>query len=267
MVGIMSAKEALPEPLLAFDSFSTVVEDALRRVDALQIRYSNDRKAGRILANVVEAMRVELTYHSNAIEGNTLSLRDTQLVLEGLAPSGGKSMRELYEARNHDRALREIEKWVADRPALEPISDRDLLDVHAMVLADIDLSAAGRFRNERVLIAGTGFVPPGSRRFPDLIPRMMELANRPAVHPVVQAAELHYNVVAVHPFVDGNGRAARLIMNLLLLRRGFPHTILDVSDRGEYLAALDETNSGRSERFTLFIANSVQRSIQRIVGG
>jgi Fic family protein len=214
----------------------------------------------------VEAIRIELTYHSNAIEGSTLSLRDTQLVIEGRAPSGGKSMRELYEARNHDRALREIEKWVAERTAQDPITDRDLLDIHAIVLADIDPAAAGRFRTERVLITGTRFVPPGSHKFPVLIPKVMELANRTGVHPVVQAAELHYNVAAVHPFGDGNGRTSRLMMNYCLLRRGYPHAIIDVADRGEYLAALDEANTGRWERFALFVAQSVERSIQRIVG-
>jgi len=225
-----------------------------------------ERDAGRILPNAVEAIRVELTYHSNAIEGSTLSLRDTQLVIEGRAPSGGKSMRELYEARNHDRALRAIEKWVAERSAQSPITDRDLLDVHGMVLNDIDPAAAGRFRSERVLITGTPFVPPGSHKFPVLVPRMVELANRSGVHPVIQSAELHYNVAAIHPFADGNGRTARLMMNFQLLRHGFWHTIIDVTERAEYLAALDEANTGRWERFAVFVAQSVERSIQKLFG-
>lgn len=262
----MSTHHAPPEPLLVFDPPPASVIELLAQLDVLHDRFVVERHAGRILPNAVEAIRVELTYHSNAIEGSTLSLRDTQLVLEGRAPSGGKTMRELYEARNHDRALRAIEKWVEERPAEAPIADRDLFDVHAMVLADIDPAAAGRLRSERVLIAGTRFVPPGSHKFPVLVPRMMELANRSGVHPVLQSTELHYNVAAVHPFSDGNGRTARLMMNYRLLRHGFPHTIIDVAGRAEYLAALDEANSGRWERFAVFVAKSVVHSIQKLVG-
>lgn len=261
----IGGKPAILAPLLAFDAYSTSVGDALARVDALHAGYAAYRAAGRILPNAVEAMRVELTYHSNAIEGSTLTLRDTQLVIEGRAPEGGKPLREIYEARNHDRALRVIEKWVAERPALWPLTTQDFLDVHAIVLADID-PAAGRFRSDRVLIAGTGFVPPGSHKFSDLIPGMIELANRSGVRPVLQAAELHYSLAAIHPFSDGNGRTARLMMNCLLLRHGFPHAIIDVSQRGAYLTALDEANSSRWERFGLFVSESVERSIQKLVG-
>jgi Fic family protein len=186
-------------------------------------------------------------------------------VIEGQAPSAGKSMREIYEARNHDRALRLIESWAAQRRPPSPITERDLLDIHAIVLADID-PAAGSFRSHRVLIAGTGFVPPGSQRFPELIPKAFELASRMGIHPVLQAAELHYNLAAIHPFADGNGRTARLLMNYHLLRRGFPHTIIDATQRSEYLAALDEANAGRWEPFALFVVNSVEHSARKLLG-
>jgi Fic family protein len=262
----MRDRGELPEPLLAFEGASASLIEVLARVDALQARYQAERTAGRILPNVVEAVRVELTYHSNAIEGSTLSLRDTQLVIEGQAPAGGKSLREIYEARNHDRALRTIEGWASGRPATAPLTKEDLLDVHGLVLADIDIHAAGRFRTERVLIAGTHYVPPGSQRFGELIASLLELSAREGEHAVLRAAELHYNVVAVHPFRDGNGRTARLLMNYELIRRGFPHTIIDVAERGEYLAALDEANTGRWERLALLVARSVERSIQRVLG-
>jgi Fic family protein len=209
---------------------------------------------------------VELTYHSNAIEGSTLTLRETQLILEGHAPTSGKTLREIYEARNHDRALRAIEGWVEQRPKDAPLTDQDVLDVHSQVLADIDSGSAGRFRTERVLIKGTRFIPPGSHKFADLVPQMLELANRPGVHPVVQAAELHYNLVAIHPFTDGNGRTARLLMNYHLLRRGYPHTVIEVGRRADYLAALEEANEGKRERFAAFILDSTVASIQKLIG-
>ncbi len=256
----------LPEPLRSFESLPESVAAAVQGVDAAHAKYRELSDAGRILSNSVEALRVELTYHSNAIEGSTLTLRETQLVLEGHAPTGGKSLREIYEARNHDRALRLIEGWAASRSPADALAERDLLEVHAHVLADIDAQFAGRFRADRVLIKGARFVPPGGHRFDELIPRLLELAARPGLHPVLRAAELHYNLVAVHPFTDGNGRTARLLMNDHLLRRGYPHTIIEVERRGEYLAGLEEANAGRCEKFAVFVVRSVERSIGRLVG-
>lgn len=256
----------LPEPLQSFRALADALAPELRAVDAAHARYRREMDAGRVLPNSVEALRVELTYHSNAIEGSTLSLRETQLVLEGYAPPGGKPLREIYEARNHDRALRTLERWAEERPSSTPLTDRDLLDVHAQVLADIDPTNAGRFRSGRVLIKGTRFIPPGSHKFDDLIPALLDLANAPGVPPALQAAELHYNLVAIHPFTDGNGRTARLLMNYHLLRHGYPHTIIEVGERAEYLSALEESNAGRCRPFAAFVLRSVERSIQRLIG-
>lgn len=260
-----AATPGVPEPLLAFDDPSDAVNEALQRLDPLWRRYVEHRDAGRILPNSIEAVRVELTYHSNAIEGSTLTLRETQLVLEGLTPTSGKSMRELYEARNHDRALRLIEQWVGERPDA-PVSEKDLLDVHARVLADIDDASAGRLRAERVLIKGTRFIPPGAHKFDVLLPAIFDLANRSAAHPMLKAAELHYNIVAVHPFTDGNGRTARLMMNYALLRAGYPLAIIEVERRQEYLQSLEEANAGRWSSFAEFIIDSAGRSIQKLLG-
>jgi Fic family protein len=260
------AEHDLAEPLQTFQGLTDALSAELQDVEAAQARYREESDAGRILPNSVEAVRVELTYHSNAIEGSTLSLRETQLVLEGYAPPGGKTLREVYEARNHDRALRMIERWAQERPRTAPVTDQDLLDVHAQVLADIDPVSAGRFRDGRVLIKGTRFIPPGSHKFGDLIPRALELTTAGDVPPALQAAELHYNLVAIHPFRDGNGRTARLLMNYHLLRHGYPHAIIEVGDRAEYLLALEEANAGRCARFAGFVLRSVARSIRKLTG-
>lgn len=263
----------VPEPVWAFDGIASAaaVAGAIGRLEAAQARYRALNDAGRVLANSFEAMRVELTYHSNAIEGSTLTLRETQLVIEGRAPTSGKSLREVYEARNHDRALRIIEAWTRDRAPGTALTERDILDVHAHVLADIEPASAGRYRTERVLIKGTRFIPPGSHRFGELIPTILGLANgdvasRAGVHPAIQAAELHYNLVAVHPFADGNGRIARLLMNAHMLRHGYPLVVIEVERRAEYLAALEEANEGRRERFAVFVIESAERSIMRLIG-
>ena len=253
------------ESLGRFDRAVPALVDSLRELDAVHAEYVERGTTARVLPNVVEALRIELTYHSNALEGNTLTLRETQMVIEGLTPGGNRPLREVYEARNHDRALRLVEKWAADRPDADLTAD-DVLAVHAQVMADIDLDSAGQFRRDRVLIAGTGFVPPGSHKFHALITAMLALANRQGVHPALQAAELHYNLVAIHPFNDGNGRTARLMMNHHLLRHGFPHAIIRVTERGEYLSALDEANHGRIEPFARFVIHSLMRSTEQIIG-
>ncbi len=186
------------------------------------------------------------------------------MVIEGRTPPGGKSMRELDEARNHDRALRDIENRAAS--GWTPILESDVLRVHGMVLADIDPTWAGRFREGRVLIAGTRFVPPGSQKFGQLIPALLAAANQTLVHPVLRAAGIHYNLVAVHPFNDGNGRTSRLMMNDLLLRSGFPCAIIEVGKRAEYLQALAEADSGRCEAVAAFVVQSLERTIRRILG-
>ncbi len=259
-------KSVLPEPLLRFDPPSAILFEALAVAGPLFARHRDARDAHRILPNTLEAMRVELTYHSNALEGSTLSLRDTQLIVEGREPNTGKALREIYEARNHDRALRMIESWAGTRTELNPITDRELLDVHAIIMAEIDPTRAGKYRTDRVLITGTRFVPPGSHKFAELVPAIIELANASSVHPVVRAAEMHYNIVAVHPFADGNGRTARLLMNYQLLRNGLPPAVVPVERRGEYLNCLEAANAGAWEAFALFVLDCLVETIRRVLG-
>ena len=175
----------LPEPLQRFGGLAGALGPSLAQIDSLLARYRELHRGGLVAANTIEALRIELTYHSNAIEGSTLTLRETQLVIEGKSPAGEKPLREIYEARNHDKAFRLIEDWVSHRPG-DPLREKDILDVHAQVLADIDPGGAGRFRSQRVLIAGTGYVPPGAQKIPGLIQRMIELANLSGVHPVLK---------------------------------------------------------------------------------
>ncbi len=254
----------LPEPLQLFADMADPLAPELARVDATAARYRAQRAAGGVLPNTVQAVRIELTYHSNALEGNTLTLRETQLVIEGRSPAGERPLREVYEARNHDRALRRIEQWAAQRPG-DDLVEADVLDVHGLILADIDDAAAGRFRSERVRISGTGYVPPGAHRFAELVPASVALANRADIHPVLRAAELHYNLVATHPFLDGNGRTARLMMNHLLLRHGYPYAVIEVGQRGRYLAALDEANRGRREPFAAVVVAALLRGAELLL--
>jgi Fic family protein len=258
--------DELPEPLPAFDSVVREWSSELDRLDVIIAAYRERVAAGRIPANSIDAMRLELTYHSNAIEGCTLSLRETQLVIEGRTPGEGKSLREIYEARNHDLAIRLVERWVAERSSSAFLDERDLLAIHARVLADIEPGSAGRFRADRVLIRGTRFVPPSSAKFGTLVPAALDRTRRTQLHVAIRAAELHCNLVAIHPFVDGNGRTARLAMNHLLLANGYPFASIEVERRGRYLEALEAANAGLATPFAAFIIDSIRASIERMLG-
>jgi Fic family protein len=236
-----------PVPPQDFGTLSLALATELANIDRLLAEHSILHQEGKILPNVVEALRIELTYNSNAIEGSTLTLRQTQLATEGIVPTEIRFAQELYEARDHDLALRMIEGWASEKPARPPLSNEEILFIHG----------------DEVQTTGGPYVPPA---FVQLIPEMLRLAGRVGIHPVIIAIELHYNFVAIHPFRAGNGRTARLLMDYHLLRNGFPHTMISVSERAEYLAALDEANTGKTERFARFVLHSIGQSIQRHIG-
>ncbi|MFN3168228.1 MAG: Fic family protein [Phycisphaeraceae bacterium] len=240
----------LPDPLLAFDSAASPLAERLTKIDS-----GVERDAQ--LPNTAEALRIAYTYHSNAIEGSTLTLRETQLIIEGKSLPAGKSMREVYEARNHDRAVRRIEALAFEGGAID---EQVLLDLHGLVLADIAPAEAGVYRTGRVRIAGSRFIPPGSHRFAELMPVVFDRARATGLHPVLRAAELHYNLVAIHPFSDGNGRTARLMMNALLLKVGYPLCIIEVERRADYLTALDAANASDPLPFATLIVEQIEQS-------
>lgn len=242
----------LPQPLLAFNPAADLLSARLTKID------SRLGQGDAPLPNTGEALRIAYTYHSNAIEGSTLTLRETQLIIEGKSLPAGKSMREVYEARNHDRALRRCEVWAASEA---PLDEALLLELHGMVLADIAPGDAGVYRTDRMRIAGSRFIPPGAHRFAELMPALFARASCDDLHPVLRAAELHYNLVAVHPFADGNGRSARLMMNALLLRLGYSLCIIEVDRRAEYLTALDKANENDPTPFAEVIVDGVEQSI------
>jgi Fic family protein len=209
-------------------------------------------------------LRVELTYTSNALEGNTLSLRETQLVVEeGLAPGNGRTLREVYEARNHFAAVQEVERRAA---AGESPSARAVLDLHQILLRDIDPAWAGRLRNGPVFIRGTAHTPPNAAHVPQQLDEILAWAAQGGTHPVLVAAETHFRFEALHPFFDGNGRTGRLLLNWQLLRAGFPLTVIRVEDRARYLEALDRGHAGDLVPLHALVIEAVARSLDLAAG-
>jgi len=207
-----------------------------------------------------EQMQIEFTYNSNAIEGNTLNLRETQLVIQEGITVHGKSLREHLEARNHPEAIASVEK-LAQRGST--IEEDDILNIHKLLMRGIDDQNAGKYRAGQVRVAGASFMPPPADRIKPMINELLQTLeqNPDELGPIELAAFFHHKLAYIHPFLDGNGRTARLLMNVILVRNGYPFTVLLKVDRPKYLRALSEADNGNLVPFANFVARSVERSL------
>lgn len=216
---------------------------------------------------VAQAFDIEYTYESNKIEGNTLTLQETALVIEKGLTVGGKSLYEHLEAINHAHAIDYIKELAKEK---QSITERDLLQIHRLILQGINNENAGKYRNVQVLISGAKHIPPQ----PYLVAKEMESLflwydeNKGKLHPVELSAEMHERLVTIHPFIDGNGRTARLLMNLILLQNGFPIAILkgDTDSRLRYYKALETAQTENDKQPILdLIKENVKETMDRII--
>lgn len=234
------------------------------RIDRL--RASLDRRRAAMAAasrRLRDWFTVELTFTSNAIEGNTLTRRETATVIEKGLSIAGKSLREHLEAANHAKAL-DLVRRLAERPFVR-LAESDLLDIHRTIMSGIDDANAGRYRTVPVRISGAAVVLPNPRKVPDLMAGFVAwLGGQPRdAHPVTVAAKAHYRFVSIHPFTDGNGRTGRLLMNLVLMAHGLPPAIIRKTDRIAYLAALETAQLGGPRApYDRLIARAALRSLQ-----
>lgn len=193
------------------------------------------------LKSLREKLFLEWTYNSNAIEGNTLTLNETKVVLEGIT-IGGKTLREHLEVINHRNAITYVEEIARNK---EPFSEWQIKNLHQLVLKGIDDENTGIYRNQQVFIAGAKHTPPAHYLIQEKMEQMMNWYEHQGthLHPVERGATLHAIFVGIHPFVDGNGRVSRLLMNLELMKDGFPPVIIKVENRLSYYEALDKAHT------------------------
>jgi len=218
------------------------LEDSyFNEVDNLKSKLDSKRPIPKeTLRTLEESINLEWIYNSNGIEGNTLTLRETQVVLEGITV-GGKSIKEHLEAINHEKAILYLNDLVKEKKS---ITERDIKNIHQLVLKDIDDKNAGRYRRENVAIKGAIHIPPDYLKVPELMERLiLNFDNWSDFHPIIQATLLHGELVKIHPFVDGNGRTSRLIMNLDLMNHGYNPVIIKKENRLEYYEALDKAHT------------------------
>jgi Fic family protein len=208
---------------------------------------STGKLSPQVLRRIQQFFRIKGIYHSNAIEGNSLTIGETRLVVETGLTLSGKTLRDQAEAKNLSQALNFMEHLAAD--SSRPITLSDIRQMHHLILKDIDDAHAGRYRTTEVHIVGSRYVPV-EPQYVDA--QMHDLGNwihgvtgaqEPIGHPLVLAAVAHAWLVKIHPFVDGNGRTARLLMNLILTRFGYPICIISHDDRLRYYDALEESQS------------------------
>ena len=242
-----------------------------------QLLYSKRPLSREVLTNLKKYFDVEFTYNSNAIEGNTLTITETKVILEdGLTIGGGKSLREHLEVLNHKEAIDYIQDVVSKEFDL---SERVIRDLHHIILKSIDNPNAGVYRKANVLISGSMHRPPEYFLVEDKMKELLDWyhENKETMHPVKLAALFHFKYVYIHPNypsngeefceqntrepIDGNGRSARLLMNLILLRNGYPLTVIRNTDLVDYMSALEKASTTvNTDDFVEFIAQAVDRS-------
>lgn len=207
-----------------------------------------------------DEMLAEWIYHSNAIEGNTLTLQETRLILETGLTIGGKSLREHFEVTNHRSAIHFVQPLVDDAQAPTSLLVRQ---IHQLVLAQIDDANAGQYRHLPVRIVGSNHTPPDSWEIERLMLEWGDwlAAESRSLHSVERAALAHHRLVAIHPFIDGNGRTARLVMNLLLMQAGYPPTIIEQTTRLQYYRVLAQADRGQDAALVNFVGRAVERSL------
>lgn len=227
-------------------TMSEAIKELLKEVDALKEQLSTLRPLPKeALKKIQDALDIEYTYESNRIEGNTLTLQETALVVNEGVTISGKSMREHLEAINHTEAINYI-KDIAKQDI--EISERTIKEIHALILHGIDRENAGRYRTVPVMISGSTHMPPQpyliEKQMEDFMLCFQQMENE-KVHPVLIAAYLHDELVRIHPFIDGNGRTSRLLMNLYLLRNGYVIITLKGSNDAKvnYYMALEKSHT------------------------
>lgn len=210
----------------------------LKQIDEKKALLDKKRPFSRhTLESLREKLLVEWTYHSNAIEGNTLTLSETKVVLEGIT-IGGKTLREHLEVINHREAIGYIEEIITNQ---EELSEWQIKNIHSIVLKGILPENAGVYRQENVFISGAEHIPPDFVQVPAQMAELLEwyVGEAQKLHAVERASILHSWFVKIHPFVDGNGRTARLLLNFDLMKNGYVPIVIKKEQRVEYYDSLD----------------------------
>jgi Fic family protein len=210
--------------------------------------------------SIREKLLLEWTYNSNAIEGNTLTLIETKVVLEGIT-IGGKTLKEHLEVVNHRDAILYIEDIVRNE---ESFTEWQIKNIHRLILKSINDDYAGTYRDQQVMISGAEHMPPEPFLIKEKMESFVKWYNTEAqeLHPIERSAMVHIIFVGIHPFIDGNGRTSRLLLNLELMKSGYPPIVISTENRFKYYSALDKAHTtGDNNDFIEIVREEVNRTL------
>ncbi|MCP4132705.1 MAG: Fic family protein [bacterium] len=234
-------------------------KNKIKEVDQLQQEINSHRPLKKDALDLLkDYYRIGLTYSSNAIEGNSITESETKVIIEDGLTIGGKTIKEHMEVIGHNEAF----DLLFELSTSKEITEKDIQELHRHFYYRIDEQNAGSYRKKAVFISGTDFIPPKHTEVPALMKEFAESipALRENNHPVEFASLLHGEFVTIHPFVDGNGRTARLLMNLGLLQQGYVMTIIPPVLRSTYNETLRDYNKGKKKPFIDLVSAMVYES-------
>lgn len=232
------------------------IDEKLKRLQSLRPLLSS------VVRKLREQFALEMTYNSNAIEGNSLTLKETGWIIRDGLTIKGKPLKDHLEAKDHYEALNFLYETI-EHGSQQTISEIFIRTLHTMVVRETEREEAGSYRKINVIITGSDHTPPdtsavaGAMR--DFI--MWVGKNQKQLHPIELAALIHHKLVFIHPFVDGNGRTARLATNLLLMNKGYPLVVILKNDRRKYYRVLSQADKNIYEPLVRFVARAVERSL------
>ena len=226
----------------------------------------NDRRdkglSKELEKNIKKQLMISSVYHSNAIEGNKLTLRETELILNNMVINE-RPLKDELEARDLANATTYLEDLIS---GYETINYKTLLELHQLVLRTSNEKNAGIFRNANVKIKGSDHIPPDHLHIEENMKSMFQWMNRniSKYHPLEMGAIIHHWITWVHPFADGNGRVARLFLNFFLLQKGYPEIIIRIEERDDYYESLIQADKGQINKLIILISENVRKSVDII---
>jgi Fic family protein len=238
--------------ILIGDALQQKIAEKKQRLDSLRPLPKD------AVRKLLEDIRLRHTYHSDAIEGNTLTLQETKLVLEQGITIGGKPLKDHIEARNDAEAFDYMLSLVQTKT---PLSQEIIQRIHEIVTRGL-MNDAGTYRTGNVRITGSPISPPSYQKILPFMDEYVQSVRRRPLHPLQKAAFIHHRLVWIHPFYDGNGRVARLITNLFFMQHGYPPIVLKQEHRKSYYRVLHQADNGNVSPLAQFIAQAMHEALQ-----
>lgn len=231
-------------------------EDNLRKLEAIRVEYGEiiKRFSGKQVGDILDRFTVNSTYESNAIEGNSLTLKDVALILgEGVVPKN-KDLREVYETRN----TREAHELLFEGKV--KINVRDIIKVHAVLVRDTGVQVGFKKLPNYIVMRNLETVSP--REVEGEVERLIDwyLSKKGKIHPLRLATEFHAKFERIHPFEDGNGRAGRILLNAILIENNYPPLIVRKTARLAYFSALEAFDSGHKDKLERFFIKKIKKT-------